>query len=119
MKNIKRSTMIKKYQITKNFQLFLVAILLTIGEINSFRLPVLAQSSTVDVAILESHKLVSTTATYGDPNNPNIEINATSNDTSTKDFTINNNDLSFEDNLLDLDVFVIDSGLDILLESNF
>lgn len=119
MKNFKQGLKIKTSWEEQILQLFLVVILVIVGELKFLDSLVLAQNNTVDIAVSEGNKLVSTTATYEDSGNPNVEINATSNDVSTKDLTINNNDLSFEDDLLYLDIFLTNSGLDILLESDF
>lgn len=125
MKNFKRAAKLKKSQKEKILQLFLLSILLTIGEIKFSSSLVLAQSNTVGLAISESSKVASATATYEDPRNPNVKINATSNDvkinitpndTSTKDLTINNNDLLFEDDLVETDTSLIDLLVDLDLE---
>ena len=116
MKNFKRAPKLKKSQKEKILQLFLLSILLTIGEIKFSSSLVLAQSNTVGIAISESNKVASTTATYEDSGNPNVEINATSNDISTKYLTINNNDLLFEDDLIETDIFLIDLDLEIFLK---
>jgi hypothetical protein len=120
MTNLIQAKKIKKSQKEKNFQLFLlVSILLMIGEIKFFSSLVLAQSNTAGLAISKSNKLVSTTATYEDPENPNIKINATSNDIPIKDLTINYNDLLFENEQLEIDIFLINLDWEILLESDF
>jgi len=109
MKNLKQATKLKKSQKEKILQLFLVSILLTIGELTIFSSLVLAKSNA----------LVSTTATYEDSENPNVKINATSNDTTTKDLTINNNDLLFDNELSETDIFLINLAWEILLEYDF
>ena len=118
MKNFKRAPKLKKSQKEKILQLFLLSILLTIGEIKFSSSLVLAQSNTVGIAISESNKVASTTATYEDSGNPNAKINATSNDISTKDLTINNNDLLFEYDLIETDIFLIDLDVEIFLKSD-
>jgi hypothetical protein len=132
MKNVKQATKLSKSQNGKTIQLFIVLIILTIGESKIFSSLVLAQSNAVGLAISESNKVASATATYEDPRNPNVKINATSNDvkinitpndTSTKDLTINNNDLLSEDDLIETDTslidLLVDLDLEIFLESDF
>jgi hypothetical protein len=80
---------------------------------------VLAQSNTVGLAMPENKKLVSTTATYEDSGNPNVKINATSNDLSNEDLMINYNDFLFENELSETNIFLIDLDWEILLESDF
>ncbi|MEA5486429.1 MULTISPECIES: hypothetical protein [Pseudanabaena] len=122
MKNVKQATKLSKSQNGKTIQLFIVLIILTIGESKIFSSLVLAQSNAVGLAISESNKVASATATYEDSGNPNVKINATSNDvkinitpndTSTKDLTINNNDLLFEDDLIETDTSLIDLLVDL------
>jgi len=109
MKNLKQATKLKKSQKGKMLQLFLVSTLLTIGELKISSSLVLAKSN----------ELISTTATYEDPENPSVKINATSNDTTTKDLTINNDDLLFDNELSETDIFLIDSAWEIFLEYDF
>lgn len=118
MKNLTQATKLKKSHKERILQFFLMSILLTIGELNFFSL-VLAQSNTVGLAMPENKKLVSTTATYEDSGNPNVKINATSNDLSNEDLMINYNDFLFENELLETDIFLIDLDWEILLESDF
>jgi hypothetical protein len=118
MKNLTQATKLKKSHTGKILQVFLVSILLTIGELNFFSL-VLAQSNTVGLAIPENKKLVSTTATYEDSGNPSVKINATSNNLSKKDLTINHNDFLLDNELLETDIFLINLDWEIFLESDF
>ena len=119
MKNFKRAPKLKKSQKEKILQLFLLSIILTIGEIKFSSSLVLAQSNAVGIAISESNKVASITSTYEDSGNPNVEINTTSNNIFIKDLTINNNDLLFEEDLIETDIFLINSAWDILLEPDF
>jgi hypothetical protein len=119
MKNFKRAPKLKKSQKEKILQLFLLSIILTIGEIKFSSSLVLAQSNAVGIVFSESNKVASITSTYEDSGNPNVEINTTSNNIFIKDLTINNNDLLFEDDLIETDIFLINSAWDILLKPDF
>jgi hypothetical protein len=61
-----------------------ISILFDIGEIRSFSPLVKLQSNDVVLSISRRNTVSSTTAIYEDPANPNVKINATSNDLLNK-----------------------------------
>lgn len=116
MQNIKQIINLRRTIKQRIFQLFLLSILLTIVEVKILAAPVQAKRTILYFVNTESNKLVATTATYEDSGNPDVKINATSNDPSNKDLTINNNDLLSEDDLLEIDIFLMNSLWEIFLE---